>query len=265
MKSIQKKSGFYDDIIYYKAEANDLCLLEEPSAHDFFALIFFEKGNGVHIIEDIKYPIRKFQVHILYPNQKHYWQFDQTTLVHQIFISRKTFRNLKTFIKYPSAVYNINPVINLTPNLFFKIIQDCMDIGYFLYRPCEINKYLILSKVKIIIQYITQEIDLRFYESNIYKKHPLLLNFLILLRNKVKDERKVSYYAEKIGITANYLNILCKKKINRTAKAFINECLVKEVEIDLTYSNQDFQSLADEYGFESLKSFKHFLKKNKLE
>ncbi len=106
MKSIQEKSGFYNEIIYYKAKAKDLCLLEKPSSHDFFALIFFEKGNGIHIIEEIEYPIQNFQVHILYPDQKHYWQFDDTTLVHQIFISREAFNKLNMFIRfeiYPSS------------------------------------------------------------------------------------------------------------------------------------------------------------------
>lgn len=262
LKNLQQRFGIDKDIFYYPASAENLCRIYTPIKQDFFVLLFFESGNGVHIIENEKYEINGMQVHILFPDQQHRWDFDDTILVHQLFVSRKVCEYLSPFMKFPKSVYKKNPVIRLTPEVFFQIVHECKDIEYVLKNGYIMNDNMIYTKVKIILQEIDREIQTVFNEMEPFRKHPVLFNFKLLVDKTYKSERKVKWYAGKLGVTANYLNVLCKKYLNRTATDIILEEVIQNVKKHLMSSGSQFTDIAFEFGFQDYASFSKCIKKN---
>ena len=262
ISSLQEKFGIYKNIFYYKSVAEELCRLDLPTKHDFFAVVLFESGNGVHVIEDMKYSIEERQVHFLFPDQSHYWIFDNKTVVHQLFISKELFEDFRVFMQFPQTVYKKFPVLTLATEKFNKIVHECRDIGDEQLDPYTIGDHIIYLKTKIILQSISSELENVFEDLEAYQQHPVLFYFVLLIKKHYKNEKTVRFYADRLGITANYLNVLCKKYLNRKATDCIQTEVIKEVKKQVVYSTNLLLDIAWEYGFQNYPSFSKCFKKH---
>lgn len=260
--NLQKRFGIYKNIFYYKSVAGELCRLDVPVKHDFFALILFESGHGTHFIEDMKFSIQEKQIHILFPDQRHHWVFDAQTVVHQLFISKELYVKFNIYLQFPETIYKKYPVISLSTEEFNKIIHEYEDIADEQNEPSIVDENIIDLKIKIILQSVSDKIEHVFEDLGHYQMHPVLFNFVLLKKRHFKDEKMVRFYANKLGITANYLNVLCKKYLGKTATECIEEEIIKEVKNQVTNSSELLIDIAMEYGFQNYPSFSKCFKKH---
>ncbi|GJM63340.1 helix-turn-helix domain-containing protein [Persicobacter diffluens] len=82
---------------------------------------------------------------------------------------------------------------------------------------------------------------------------------LFFLNNS--HERKVSFYAEQLDITPNYLNIAVKKGTGKNVKHFINEMILTDAKRLLKFTDMDAKQIAFELDFDSPAYFNYFFKK----
>ncbi len=75
------------------------------------------------------------------------------------------------------------------------------------------------------------------------------------------QEKSVSYYADQLSISENYLNRCIKKVIGRSAKQFINEVTLEYAKLLLLNSNLDIAEIAYELQFPLPSYFSKFFKK----
>lgn len=88
-----------------------------------------------------------------------------------------------------------------------------------------------------------------------------LIQFGQLLEEYFRTQKLPGYYAERLHITANYLNKMCRTHYGLTAGDLIRERVLSESKRLLCHSDLLVRQIADSLGFESASYFATFFKR----
>lgn len=94
------------------------------------------------------------------------------------------------------------------------------------------------------------------------RKEEIMNDFVGLLIKHSKEEHNVSFYADKLFITPQYLSLILKELSGKSANKWIDEALLVEARILLKTPNLTVQQVADELNFSDQSTFGKFFKKN---
>jgi AraC family transcriptional regulator, transcriptional activator of pobA len=85
--------------------------------------------------------------------------------------------------------------------------------------------------------------------------------FMQLLQENCMKEREVRFYAEKLNITAKYLNFISKQNTGVTASDWIQRYARERITLLLQNKNLNIAEIADEMNFSSRSFFTRYVKK----
>lgn len=91
----------------------------------------------------------------------------------------------------------------------------------------------------------------------------MLLNhfFELVGEYAMTGQRSISFYAEKLCVSARYLFKICKKETGKTPKDFINETITGNIKNALLTTEMSHQQIADRFGFPDISAFGQFFKR----
>ncbi|BDD00482.1 helix-turn-helix transcriptional regulator [Persicobacter psychrovividus] len=137
-------------------------------------------------------------------------------------------------------------------NLFTKVTRETE-----LARPySEVMVNLYIMEVFVILERAIKRMP------EIPSIHQSITNrFFSLFFLHSKKQRRVSFYADKLNITPNYLNIAIKKATGKNVKHFINQMILINAQRLLKFTDMDVKSISYELEFESPAYFNYFFKK----
>ena len=101
-----------------------------------------------------------------------------------------------------------------------------------------------------------------FNKSKISRKEELLEKFLKLLFENFKEKHIVTFYAEKLFITPQYLSLILKDLTGKSANKWIDDVLIVESKIRLKAPDATVQQVADDLCFSDQSTFGKFFKKH---
>lgn len=94
------------------------------------------------------------------------------------------------------------------------------------------------------------------------RKEELFADFLDLLSTHCKEQHEVSFYANKLCITSQYLSLVLKEQSGKSASRWIQDALMLEAKILLKAPRASVQQVADELYFPDQSTFGKFFKKH---
>jgi AraC-like DNA-binding protein len=94
------------------------------------------------------------------------------------------------------------------------------------------------------------------------RKEELLEGFLALLAKHCKEEHEVTFYADKLCITPQYLSIALKEQSGRSASRWIQDALIVEAKGMLKSPRISVQEVANVLNFPDQSTFGKFFKKH---
>ncbi len=235
--------------------------IEKPHKHDFFLFMLFEEGSGAHSIDFIDHQVTGKQLHLLFPEQIHKWDLLENTHAHQLMISRKIFETLANALRFSLILYQNDPVINLSTEAYQNILQEFRQIKKELVKPVVLWE-MIHTRIKLIALMVSQEAEIIFNQQTVYQTKPILFKYRSLIDSHYKTEKLVAFYADQLNISANYLNILCKKHFNVSATAMIHERVILEAKRALLTTEKPIKAIAFDLGFYDVAYFSKFFKKH---
>jgi AraC-like DNA-binding protein len=94
------------------------------------------------------------------------------------------------------------------------------------------------------------------------RKEELLDGFLQLLTKHVREYHVVTFYAEKLFITPQYLSLILRELTGRSANKWIDDALITEAKILLKTPLATIQQVADTLNFSDQSTFGKFFKKH---
>jgi AraC-like DNA-binding protein len=233
--------------------------IEKPHKHDFFIILLIEKGSGSHIIDFQEYEVSEYQLHLLFPGQVHRWDLGADTLAYQLMISRPLFENFSASLEFSFVLYQKHPVIKLSPTVFRKLQYEFLSIRDELgIRPVHWN--IINLRSRLVAQLLSREAEEKYEDITVYRAAPALLKYHRLVDAFFKEHKTVAFYADQLNISANYLNILCKKHLQVSALYLIQKRITLESKRLLRASELSIKEIAFELGFNDLAYFSNFFK-----
>ncbi|WP_316736496.1 helix-turn-helix transcriptional regulator [Pedobacter aquatilis] len=253
-----QKQDSGSDLLYHEIVGERF--IEKPHKHDFFLFMLFENGNGTHTIDFTEHQVAPFQLHMLFPEQIHKWDLKPNTRAQQIMMSKGIFETLASSLRFSIILYQNHPVINLSETTFKKMLYEFKQVEAILAEG-NIIWEIIEARIKLIALMISQQAETLFDDTTIFKTNPILVKYLSLIEAHFKTEKLVSFYAEQLNISANYLNILCKRNLNASATSLIHERLILEMKRMLLTTEKPIKSIAFELSFFDVPYFSKFFKK----
>lgn len=233
--------------------------IDEPHKHDFFIINLFEHGKGTHTIDFTEYEVENCQIHLVFPDQVHQWVIEKETVGYQLMISRDWFESFLPSLRFSASYYQNHPVINLSKEAFQTFLYEFQAIRK------EVNEKnvfweVIQKRSELIGLLVSKSVKGTFKDFEMYHSNPIISRFLHLIDEHFRTERSVSFYAEKLNISANYLNIVCKKNLNASASSLIQDRILLEAKRLLKVSEMSVKDILYDLGFYDHASFSKFFK-----
>lgn len=85
-------------------------------------------------------------------------------------------------------------------------------------------------------------------------------DFMSLVASDFRSQRSVSYYAQKLFISAKYLSLIIKEATGRTATEWIDHYVTLEAKNLLRYSGRNIQQIAYDLNFHNQSAFGKYFK-----
>jgi len=239
-----------------------------PHRHDYYTIIFFEKGEGTHIVDFTEYQIEDNTIYFIFPGQMHQviptsepkgWtmKFTDEFLIANS-ISDKLINGIYLFNEFgQSPPLSINEV---QMSVYLNIISQ---IDYFSESLESYTQEAIGALMKLFFIQSNNHCSLQKDDNPqlMETTNQLLHLFKQLLNKHYTSMHMVSDYASKLNVTADYLNKTVKSITGKSAKDHIQSKIIIEAKRSLLFSEISSKELAYELGFEESAHFNNFFKK----
>jgi len=241
---------------------------DSPHRHDYYTIIFIEKGEGTHFVDFTEYKVEDRTIYFIQPGQMHQliltaepigWviTFTEEFLIANS-IPEKMINDIYLFNDYgqsPPLPINEND-LPVYQNLIAQMAHFAQSLETYTLEA-------VGSLVKIFLIQSNNHCTLR--KSNnpqlIETSNHILRTFKQSLNKKYAAAHMVSDYADELAVTSDYLNKTVKNLTGKSAKDHIQSKLITEAKRSLLFSNISNKELAYELGFEESAHFNNFFKK----
>ncbi|MET0759372.1 MAG: AraC family transcriptional regulator [Flavobacterium sp.] len=238
--------------------------IEDPHRHNFYVLVLFTKGTGVHEIDFDTFEINAGSLFIIQPGQIHNWKLSADIEGYIIFYSQVIYNlyfGSKKIEEYPfyQSVKN-KPEIQLNEIELYKI-RPYFDL---MIDENQSNNLKKEDKLLNLLDIIHIEISRKYLSENDHAIHTYnykISQFEKLLEQHFKSEKSPSFYASKMNITLKHLNRICKNLLNETATEMITKRIILEAKRMLIDKNKTVSETADELGYINYSYFSKLFKK----
>ncbi|MDR1331082.1 MAG: helix-turn-helix transcriptional regulator [Tannerella sp.] len=158
--------------------------------------------------------------------------------------------------KYPYSVFEPEEFESLYEDL--QMLRNKFNTRAHLFHEEMVKIYLkvfVLDMADFFFK--TRE---NFFTPQLTRKEELFADFLSLLAAHCKDHHMVSFYADKLCITPQYLSLILKEQSGRSASRWIQDALIVEAKRMLKMPRTTVQEVADNLHFPDQSTFGKFFK-----
>ena len=158
-----------------------------------------------------------------------------------------------------------NPVVSLTPKEiqvfinYYDAIRTKMSDGKHHYR-IELVRALLLAMFYDMSNVIWRVEQTENKTRN--RADALFAKFIGLLEDNFRVERRVSWYAEQLGITPKYLSEMVKQVSKRTPNDWIDSYVMLEIRVMLKNSTKSIKEISEDLNFPNQSFFGKYFKEH---
>jgi len=241
---------------------------DSPHRHDYYTIIFIERGEGVHFVDFTEYKVEDRTIYFIQPGQMHQlvlasepegWviTFTEEFLIANS-IPEKLINDIYLFNDYgqsPPLPMNEKD-LPVYKNLIAQIVLFAESLETYTLEA-------VGALVKLFL--IQSNNHCSLHKSNnpqlIETSNHILRTFKQSLNKKYAASHMVSEYADEMAVTSDYLNKTVKNLTGKSAKDHIQSKLITEAKRSLLFSNITNKELAYALGFDESAHFNNFFKK----
>ena len=140
-------------------------------------------------------------------------------------------------------------------HLFFNLHHEYSH--YFNFRDLTLK-----NLVQLILINISRNINsIEESQRNHKNGQSYIENFKKIIEDNFKENHNLSSYAQQLGITTTYLNILCQRITGVKASKILCDRLILEAKRQLQYTNLTISQISDSLGFSDPAYFTRFFKR----
>ncbi|MBN1462277.1 MAG: helix-turn-helix transcriptional regulator [Paludibacteraceae bacterium] len=245
-------------------DANRHFEVSYPHRHDFFEVLYIQKGCGYHVIDSNNYEIKPPCIFFLSPGQAHKLEYSND-IEGCIFIFTSdfyllNFSNQNRLLEFPFffTITQNNPPLQLQHNSdieFYDIVFS---------RAIKENG----KSTELLRAYLDM---ILVYSSSLYKVydtiltkgkgHLLVKRFFQLVEENYHKNISINEYASMLAITPNHLTQAVKQLTAKTSNEIIQEKQMLEIKRLLVHTNMGVSEIANYLNFADQSYFTKFFKR----
>jgi AraC-like DNA-binding protein len=235
---------------------------EQPHKHDFYLVFFVEKGSGVHNVDFTQYTVDDYQVYFIRPGQVHNWSLDVDTSGFQLMLSGDVITIFSNLGSLPYFEQSVPSCLSLTQKEFKEFKNHLHEIELTLSDNDVLTKEIDLLRLHLLLKLLQKEYLNQFPEhDSSTKPEKIIKGFHTLIDDHFNAESSVNFYADKLNITPNYLNILSQKYLKIPAGDVIKQRTILEAKRLLTSTDLSIKEVGYQLGFNDNTYFSKVFKK----
>lgn len=248
-------------------DANRHFTVKYPHRHDFFEVLYLQKGTGSHVIDGNKYDIEPPCVFFMSPGQAHKIEFSHD-IEGFIYIFTSEFyllnqRNPNRLIEFPFffTIRQNNPPLLLTEKSDMLFLENLFKKGIEEIKQEDAYSVDILRSVLDLI--LTTCAALYPYDENRWKGkgHIVVKKFFQLLEEHFHENLSVAEYADIMALTPNHLTQTVSQLTGKTSSQVIKSKQIIEIKRLLAHTNLSVSEIATTMNFPDQSYFAKFFKR----
>jgi AraC family transcriptional regulator, transcriptional activator of pobA len=241
--------------------------IQRPHKHNFYILLFITQGSGTHTIDFQEYPVEPDNVFFLTPGQVHSWQLSEQTDGYIMFFTPEFYllefplQKLQRFPFFQAALRV--PYLQLTATELAPVLKNILVMHEEQKTQQLLKDDLLRDYLDIILIQLARLYSVRHTtQHETATSLPLLNQLDSLIDQHYKEHQPVSFYADKLHVTAKQLNESCKRAYDKTTTELIQSRMILEAKRLLVHSNLTINQLAAALGYFDNAYFFRFFKKH---
>jgi AraC family transcriptional activator of pobA len=252
---------FYDSL---KGFNGRFPFIEESHKQDFYSILFVEPCNGAIDIDNHKIYFNCPKIVVIRPNcisKINLPPEASGTIIcftETFFSLRYNNNSLNDFSFFESSC-SPYMILNQFQKEHLKIFFELFQYEYHAIlkdKTKVLRSYLNILLVQLERIYNPQ-INVKIHNS----KNEKVKEFEKLVELHFRENKMPSFYADKLHVTANYLNKICNSEAGKTAGDIIRKRITIETQRLLHYTNLSINEIANDLGYENVSYFVTFFKK----
>ncbi|TKC09703.1 helix-turn-helix domain-containing protein [Pedobacter frigoris] len=212
--------------------------IEWPHRHGFYSLVWFTQGNGINVIDFDEYEIRPNRIFTINPKQIHNWNYSVDSCGYFLLIEEHLAKHLNIDFSLPLVDLKTDD-IQFVKEIFKRMSLDSNQLNAIPY---------------LILLLSTSETPRKQLSDTITQ-------FKKWITENSNENFTIEQYAEKLKISTETLNQLCKGETGLTAKQLQLDLKITEAKRLLLYSSLNTSEIAFKLGFEDNSYFSRIFKK----
>lgn len=238
-----------------------------PHKHNFFLVVLFTRGTGLHEVDFEKHDVTPGSVFMLNPGQAHHWKLSDD-IEGVIFFHTQEFFEV-SFTKHSIYEFPFFSSVQNPSMLHLSGTDKANILGSFDAILSEYQNRQAWSSEKIVSLLHLIYIDLsRFYINQGVKntiKESSSSNYIRRLEQLIEAHHKVEKspkaYADWLNITIRHLNRLTQETLEKSTTQLITERVILEAKRLIVYNPSSLASVSFELGYEDYAYFSRLFKK----
>lgn len=235
-----------------------------PHRHNYYEVLVFLKGGGVHEIDFTAYPIKSNSLHFVSGNQVHVVKRLPKSEGFSLLFGEEFTGGGFQLRELDFYKAGTTRALDLKAAEFaqFKPLLEEIKAEYFSNNK---RKREVLQSLLQVLLIKAQ----RFYEQKgegATTVNPVRGEFAVKLEQLIEQNYQQHWragdYARALNMSIIHLNNLCKQHFSKSTEALLQERLMLEIKRALVYSNKTVKEICFELNFEDPAYFVRFFKKN---
>jgi AraC-like DNA-binding protein len=240
---------------------------DAPHRHDFYQLLYIGGGEGLQIIDCQPYPVVTAALYFLTPAHVHFWRLQTPLVGYGVLFTpdwllSDTFSppgfDLLSFIHTRENAPEVRIPVELRPEVeqIFQTLytESCnAEFGYNAILAAYL--YILLAKVQRFC------VSQQSVSSPTNAPADLERRFKHLVAEHHRTQHSVQFYADRIGVTADYLSEVIKASTGYTASQLIRNALILEAKRLLVNTSHSIQQISHLLSFEEQTYFARFFRR----
>ena len=113
----------------------------------------------------------------------------------------------------------------------------------------EIDQHILRPMLYEVLTLIKRADNLMMFEEQETSQKRYIEPFIRLVEDNFIENRNISFYADRLCITPNYLNKIVKQVLGTNAKSYINDRIIREIKQILDYTSLSVAEIAENLHF----------------
>lgn len=265
IESLKSTDSEKKDFDFFRFEyfAKDIEHLREPHLHHFYTFILVTGGGGSHAIDFQEHSLLVNRLFLIAPGQVHAWN-ELKKVSGFVVLFNDSFMALSKGRKMMSAWPLFRPnqpvYFDLDGVELAKWVEEFKYIELEKERNDDYSRDAIFYAISLLLVRAT-----RLNQKTQGKRTLVAQDFLFTFQELIEENflilKTPRQYAEKMNVTPNYLNALCKKKSGKSAGELIRQRVLLEAKRLLAHTKLSVSEISFKLGFEDNSYFGRFFKK----